>query len=121
MYWADLSVPFGSEPGFRRPALIVQDNAFNRSRIRTVLVLPLSTNILLADAPGNVLLEKAASAFSKDSVVVVSQLTALDRERLIERIDRLDAETMSLVDEGLRLVLGLRWRAAKSLSAARVC
>ena len=81
IWWADLGVPFGSEPGFRRPVLVVQTDSFNRSRIGTVLCVPFTTNLKLADAPGNVHLD-AESDLRKESVIVVSQMTCLDRIRL---------------------------------------
>lgn len=83
VWWADLGLPFGSEPGFEQPVLIVQADAFNRSRIGTTLIVPFTTNTRLADAPGNVFAEQDATGLSKPSVIVVSQLTAIDKERLL--------------------------------------
>ncbi len=107
IWWADFGVPFGSETGFRRPVMIVQDDAFNRSRIRTVLVIPLTTNLALESAPGNVLLEKEESRLSKDSVLVVSQLSAIDKSRLVERVHRVALVILDDVEYGLRTILGL--------------
>jgi mRNA interferase MazF len=107
VWWADFGVPLGSEPGFRRPVLIVQDNAFNDSAIRTIVVLPFSTNPALADAPGNVFLEKEATGLSKDSVLVTSQIAAVERQRLVERIFAVDQRIFSEIEDGLRLVLGM--------------
>ena len=107
IWWADLGVPFGSEPGFRRPLLIVQADSFNRSRIGSVLCVPLTTNPRLADAPGNVYLDAAESLLPRDSVVVVSQLTCIDRARLVEQSGTLKPRYVAEVEAGLRLVLAL--------------
>jgi len=107
VYWADFGLPQGSEPGFRRPVLIVQANSFNRSRINTVIVVPFSTNLVLADAPGNVLVEPQESGLGRESVLVVSQLSVLDRGRLLEKVGALDPYLLLEAEEGLRLVLGL--------------
>ena len=107
IWWADFGLPFGSEPGFRRPVLIVQDDAFNRSRIGTVVVLPLTTNLSLESAPGNVFVEKGDSGLSKDSVAVISQLTAIDRRRLVEIAGTVPGAVMAEVEDGIKLVLGM--------------
>jgi mRNA interferase MazF len=107
LWWAELPVPRGSEPGFRRPVLIVQSDPFNQSRIRTVLVAVVSSNAALADAPGNVFLPKRQSHLPKDSVVNVSQLLTLDRSFLTERLGKVPPKLMAAIDEGLRLVLGV--------------
>ncbi len=105
LWWADLGIPFGSEPGFKRPVVIVQDDAFNRSQIQTVIVVSITTNMNLADAPGNVYLEKEESGLPKEGVVNISQLSTIDKRRLVERISILPPGIMSEVDFGLRLVL----------------
>lgn len=107
IWWADLDVPRGSEPGYRRPVLVVQADAFNRSRIRTVVGVVLTSSIRLLDAPGNVLLETAESGLPRDSVANVSQVVTLDREFLAERQGRVSPETLGEVERGLRLVLDL--------------
>ena len=107
IWWASLPEPVGSDPGYRRPVLIVQADAFNRSRINTVLVAVLTSNVLLAQAPGNVLLKSRRSGLPKDSVVNVSQVVTLDKRFLTEKIRALDHALLSEVDSGLRLVLGL--------------
>ena len=107
IWWADLGVPFGSEPGFRRPVLIVQADSFNRSRIGSVLCVPFTTSLRLADAPGNIHLSAVASGLAKDSVLVVSQLNCIDRARLVERQGRLRHVELTEVEAGLRLVLAL--------------
>lgn len=107
VWWADLPEPRGSEPGYRRPVLIVQSDAFNRSRISTVLALVLTTNLRLVEAPGNVLVPAKASGLPRDSAVNVSQLITVDRAFLDERAGRLQSRYMAAVDAGLKLVLGL--------------
>ena len=107
VWWASLPAPAGSGPGFRRPVVVVQSNPFNQSRIATVVVAIVTSNLALADAPGNVRVGKSDSGLPKPSVVNVSQLVTLDRELLTERIRGLPADTIRRIDEGLRLALGL--------------
>jgi mRNA interferase MazF len=107
IWWADFGIPSGSEAGFRRPVLIVQDDAFNESRIRTIVVLPLTTNLRLLDAPGNVLVKSKESNLHKDSVIIVAQFYALDRQKFIERISKVKVETMKRIENGMMLVLGI--------------
>lgn len=107
IWWADLPEPRASEPGFSRPVLIIQAAAFNRSRLRTVIVASITTNLALADAPGNVLLSTSASGLPKDSVVNVSQLFSLDRSFLRERAGSASSQLMATVNDGLRLILAL--------------
>jgi mRNA interferase MazF len=107
VWWADLPLPRGSEPGHRRPVLIVQSNQFNDSRIHTVVVAAITSNLRLADAPGNVRLRSADSGLPRPSVVNVSQVLTLSREFLVERAGTLPGATMNRIADGLRLVLGL--------------
>ena len=107
IWWADLGEPRGSEPGFRRPLLIIQANAFNRSRIQTVVAVVLTSNLRLLDAPGNVLVPAKASGLRRDSVANVSQLITVNRNDLQERAGQLHAATVRQVNTGLRLVLDL--------------
>ena len=107
VWWADLGEPAGSEPGFRRPVLIVQSDAFNRSRLRTVLAVVLTSNVRLVDAPGNVLIPAKAAGLPKDSVANVSQVITLDRDFLAEPAGRLRGQLLKDVENGLRLVLAL--------------
>lgn len=107
VWWADLDEPQGSEPGYRRPVVVVQSDAFNRSRIRTVVTVVVSSNLRLLDAPGNVILRARATGLLRDSVANVSQILTLDREQLTERAGQVDAETMKALGRGLRLVLDL--------------
>ena len=107
IWWAEFGIPYGSEIGHTRPILIVQDDSFNESRIKTIVVLPLTTNLRLLEAPGNVFLEKKESKLVHDSVIIVSQLYAVDRNRLKEKISKISKKTMEQVEMGIKLVLGL--------------
>jgi len=107
VWWAELSAPVASEPGFRRPVVIVSSNAFNRSRIRTVLAVVLTSNIRLSDAPGNVFLAAAASGLPKDSVANASQVVTLDKGFLFGRCGRIPPRGMKAIDDGVRLALSL--------------
>jgi len=107
IWWASLGDPRGSEPGYRRPVLVIQSDAFNRSRISTVLVAVITSNLRLADAPGNVRLSQRYSGLRKESVVNVSQVLTLDKRYLAERAGKAPPSVMESVDEGLRLVLSL--------------
>lgn len=107
VWWADLGEPDGSEPGFRRPVLIISNDAFNRSRIRTVIAVVLTANLRLVDAPGNVLVPAKVSGLPKDSVANVSQVVTLDKEFLTEPAGRIRGRLLSDIDSGLRLALSL--------------
>jgi len=106
IWWADLGDPIGSEPGFRRPVVVVQGDAFNRSSLRTVVCVALTSNLRWSGAPGTVRLSARATGLPKDSVANVSQLVTLDREELIERTGRLSAASLGLVLTGIDIVLG---------------
>ena len=106
VWWATLPPPSGSGPGFRRPVLLIQSDPFNDSRISTAIVAVITSNLALADAPGNIRIGKAESGLSKPSVVNVSQVLTIDRALLTDRVRPLSAEVMQRVDNGLRLVLG---------------
>lgn len=107
IWWASLPNPGGSEPGFRRPLLVVQSNEFNRSRINTVMAVAITSNLRLAQAPGNVLLPAKNTGLSKDSVANVSQVITVDKSFLTERIGKLKSQQMESVDKGLRLAMSL--------------
>jgi mRNA interferase MazF len=107
IWWADLPDPRRSEPGHRRPVLVIQADAFNRSRIQTVIVAVITSNIELADAPGNVLLAANQTGLPRDSVVNVSQLLTLDRGFLTEHAGTLPPRLQGSVDRGLRTVMQL--------------
>lgn len=106
IWWADLPEPSGSEPGFRRPVVVVQGDAFNRSRVATVVCVPLTSNLRLAEAPGNVLLNARLTGLPRDSVVNVSQLVTLDKSSLTERTGKLPTAKLELVLYGIDVVLG---------------
>lgn len=105
IYWIELDEPEGSEPGYRHPHVIVQNNLFNRSQIRTVLVCPLTSNLKRANAPGNVLLEQRESNLAKKSVVNVSQVFTVDKKQLDEYIGTLSPKRIREILNGINLVL----------------
>ncbi len=107
VWWASLPAPQGSGPGNRRPVVVVQSDAFNESRIRTAVVAAITSNLRLAEAPGNVLLDKQESGLPRDSVVNVSQVLTLDKSFLTGQVSTLSAQLMTIIDAGLRLVLSL--------------
>lgn len=107
VWWATLPPPSGSGPGFRRPVLVIQSDPFNDSRISTAVVAVITSNLALADAPGNVRAAKGESGLSRPSVVNVSQVLTIDKALLTDRVRPLSTEAMQRVDNGLRLVLGL--------------
>lgn len=107
IWWASLPDPTGSGPGYRRPVLIVQANTFNDSRIGTVVVATITSNLVLAQAPGNVRISRSDSGLPQPSVANVSQILTLDRAILTSRIGALPVAVMDKVDSGLRLVLAL--------------
>ena len=110
IWWADLADlpdPVGSAPGYTHPIVIAQSNEFNESGISTVIVIALTTNLRLANAPGNVIVERSASSLSRKSVANVSQLLTIDKALLVERVGILPDAVMASVNAGLRTVLGL--------------
>jgi mRNA interferase MazF len=107
IWWAELGEPSGSEPGLRRPIVIVQSEAFNRSRLRTVVAAVLTSNLRLVEAPGNVLVPAKTAGLPKDSVVNVSQIITVDRDFLAEPAGRIRGQLLRDIENGLRLVLGL--------------
>jgi len=107
IWWAELPQPIAPEPGYRRPVVIVQANEFNDSRINTVIVAIVTSNLKLADAPGNVYLSQSKSGLPKDSVVNVSQLLTLDKSFLTQQQGQVDNVIINQIDEGLQLVLSL--------------
>jgi mRNA interferase MazF len=106
VWWADLDQPSGSEPGFRRPVIVVQGDSFNRSRIATVVCVPLTSNLRWAEAPGNTLVSSQETGLPKASVANVSQVVALDRAVLSERAGKLPRKKLALVLNGIDVVLG---------------
>lgn len=105
--WADLREPAGSEPGHRRPVLVVSSDRFNRSRISTVLAVAVTSNLRLAEAPGNVELDAQESGLDRDSVVNVSQIVTLDKSALSDRAGTVGDMTMRRIEAGLALALDL--------------
>lgn len=107
VWWANLPDPTGSGPGLRRPVVVVQSNPFNASRIATVVVVVVTSNLTLAEAPGNFRLSKSESGLSKASVANVSQVITLDRSVLSTKVKALPDKAIARLNEGLKLVLGL--------------
>lgn len=107
IWWAELDEPAGSGPGYRRPVVIVQADEFNKSRIQTIMAVVLTSNLRLADAPGNVLLPAKKSGLTRRSVANVSQVITLDKAFLSEQAGHLDRTLMAQINEGLRLSLAL--------------
>ena len=107
IWWADLPEPRRSEPGYRRPVLVIQADAFNRSQTHMVVVAVITSNLELADLPGNVRLPRRVSGLPRESVVNVSQVRSIDRQLLTDYVGTLPARAQALVDDGLRMVLGL--------------
>ena len=107
IWWASLGEPHGSAAGFRRPVLVVQSNDFNESAIRTSICAAITSNMRLADAPGNVRVTRRVSGLPHDSVINVSQLIILDKQILTENVGRLTAQSMRDVEAGIKLVLAL--------------
>jgi mRNA interferase MazF len=107
VWWASLPEPLGSEPGGRRPVLVVQTNEFNETEIRTVVVLTITSNLRLAGAPGNVLCHRGGTGLVRESVINVSQVATVNKSRLTRRIGALPSALMQEVEAGMRLVLGL--------------
>ena len=107
IWWASLGEPQGSGPGFRRPVLIVQSDEFNESAVRTSICATFTSNMRLADAPGNVRITRRVSGLPHDSVVNVSQLITLGKRMLTEKVGRLPAQSLRDVEAGIKLVLAL--------------
>lgn len=107
IWWADLPEPVGAAPGYRRPVLILQADSFTTSRIATVVVVVLSTNLRLTTAPGNVVISARESGLPHDSVINVSQIATLDKTTLDSEIGHVTTHTLAEVEHGVRLVLDL--------------
>ena len=106
IWWADLSEPSGSEPGCRRPVIVIQGDSINRSRIATVICVPLTSNMQWSDAPGNVPLSSNLTGLPKDSVANVSQIITIDRKSLTEPVGKLSLAKMELILSGIDIVFG---------------
>lgn len=107
VYWLDLDSPDGSEPGYQRPCVVIQNNKYNRTRLQTVLVCALSTNLRLAHAPGNVLLQAGEGNLPQSSVVLVTQVITEDRRELIDYIGRLPMWRVRQIIRGVHQVIEL--------------
>jgi len=107
VWWASLPAPHGSSPDYRRPVVIVQSNDFNESRIQTIIIAAVTSNLSLTDAPGNFALARKTAGLTRKSVVNVSQLLTISKSLLMTRIGRLDSSSLQRLDDGLRLVLAL--------------
>ena len=106
VWWANLADPNGSAPSFRRPVVVVQGDSFNRSRIATVVCVALTSNLKLADAPGNVTLPPRTTGLDRESVANVSQIVTLDKAALEERTGKLTPQKLGLILDGIDVVLG---------------
>lgn len=104
VFWVDLGEPSGSEPGYRHPHVVIQNNVFNQSRINTVVACVITSNLIRAEAPGNVLLEKDEANLPKQSVVNVSQIFTIDKRDLAERIGALSRQRIHQILDGIRLL-----------------
>ena len=108
IFWVDLGIPKGSAPGYRHPHVVIQNNVFNASKINTVVVCALTSNLKRAKAPGNVLLKKGEGNLKKDSVVNISQIITIDKSDLVEKIGSLSPSRIKEAIEGVKLLLGPR-------------
>ncbi len=107
VWWVDLPDPVKSEPGYRRPVVILQADSFNRSKISTVLCAVITSNLKLSEAPGNVLLSAKSGLLPKDSVINISQIITIDKSFLTEKAGELSSKIIHKMDEGLKLILSL--------------
>jgi mRNA interferase MazF len=108
LWWADYGIPFGSEPGYRRPVIIVQNDYFNNSNINTTIVIPLSTNTLLADVPGNIFIDKKESKLQNDSVILLPQVGVIDKQRLVEKISKVNRDIMYKIEKNILFMFGIK-------------
>jgi len=105
IFWIELEEPVGSEPGYRHPHVVIQNNLFNQSRMNTVVVCALSSNLKRASVPGNVLLDVGEAGLPKQSVVLTSQIFTVDKSQLGELIGSLSGRLMRQILDGIRLVI----------------
>ncbi len=105
IYWVDLGIPEGSEPGYKHPHVVIQNNVFNASKINTVVVCALTTNLKRANAPGNILLKKGEANLKKDSVINISQIITADKSDLVEKIGSLSPSKVKQIIEGVKLLI----------------
>ena len=107
IWWASLGDPKGSEPGFKRPVVIISSNDFNVSKIKTIVVAVITSNLRLSDAPGNIELSKKSTGLTRSSVINVSQLITIDKSFLTEKIGKLTNKQLQMLNDGVKLVLAL--------------
>jgi mRNA interferase MazF len=108
IWWIDFGEPFGSEAGYKRPALVVQNDILNSTKINTVIVAPITSNLALRDMSGNVFISGRSSGLKKDSVILVSQLVAADRQRFHEKVSKITAKSIiNEINDGLSFVLNI--------------
>lgn len=107
IWWADLGMPENSEPGFKRPIVVIQDNSYNESLLSTVVVCSITSNLRLAEIPGNILLTGDVSGLTKDSVINITQISTIDKSWLVEKVGYLDSESSLELSESLKLVLSI--------------
>ena len=107
IWWANFGIPFGSEPGFNRPVIVIQNDQINKSKINTTIVVPLTTNLLLEEATGNVFLGKEETGLKKDSIAVVSQISVLDKKRLIKYESKTHFTSIQQIEDGIKIILKL--------------
>jgi len=108
LWWADYGIPYGSEPGYKRPVIIIQNDYFNSSKINTTIVIPLSSNVLLAEVPGNIFISKRESKLNIDSVILLSQVGVIDKHRLIEKISKINKDIIAKIENSILLILGIK-------------
>ncbi|MBI3753092.1 MAG: type II toxin-antitoxin system PemK/MazF family toxin [Deltaproteobacteria bacterium] len=108
IFWVDLGIPDGSEPGYRHPHVVIQNNVFNESKINTVVVCAITSNMKRAKAPGNILLKKGEGGLKKDSVVNISQVITVDKSDLIDKTGALSQVRIRQVIDGVKLLIELR-------------
>ena len=108
LWWADYGIPFGSEPGYKLPVIIIQNDYFNNSKINTTIVVPLSTNVLLADVPGNIFIGKKESKLKNDSVILLSQVGVIDKQRLVEKIAKINRDIMLRIENSILFMFGIK-------------
>jgi mRNA interferase MazF len=107
IWWAELSEPKKSEPGYKRPLVIIQSNSFNKSNINTTICAVITSNLKLADAPGNIILNPKTSGLPKDSVINISQIITIDKSFLIEKVGELTNKQINRLENSLKLILSL--------------
>jgi mRNA interferase MazF len=108
IYWVNLATPKGSEPGYRHPHIVVQNDVFNTSLINTIVICAITSNIKRASSPGNVLLNKGEANLPKKSVVNISQIFTINKEELAEKIGKVSPQRMSQIIEGIQLLIEKR-------------